>query len=86
MTQRGAIKWSANCEACFGYLAKRKSDCAICMRVCSVNRRGQFRDRIWFRMATGRFGAVGVRLAHAWQARSGPRPRLKPRDWRKRSG
>lgn len=80
-TQRGVRKWSANCEACFGYWAKLKSDCAICMRVCPFNRRGGWQDRLWRWLATGGAGRTGVRLARAWQERQGVRPRLKPRDW-----
>ena len=37
-TIKGVKKWSANCEKCFGYWAKIKTDCAICMRVCPFNR------------------------------------------------
>jgi len=35
---RGVRKWTADCEKCFGYWAKLRSDCAICMRVCPYNR------------------------------------------------
>ena len=34
----GVKKWTADCEKCFGYWAKLKTDCAICMRVCPFNR------------------------------------------------
>ena len=37
-TISGVRKWSADCEKCFSYWAKLKSDCAICMRVCPFNR------------------------------------------------
>ena len=53
-TLRGVKKWSANCEACFGYWAKIKTDCAICMRVCPFNRQGRWGDRLWHRLATPR--------------------------------
>ena len=76
-TLKGVRKWSANCEACFGYWAKLKTDCAICMRVCPFNRRGTLADRLWQRLATGR----GRALARWWEARRGKRARLKPRDW-----
>jgi ferredoxin len=70
-------KWSANCEKCFGYWAKLKTDCAICMRVCPFNHRGAWRDRIWFRLATSRFR----RVAHWLDGRRGMPKRLKPGDW-----
>jgi len=77
-TIRGVKKWSANCEKCFGYWAKLKSDCAICMRVCPFNRRyDRWQDRVWRWLATGRARA----LAQAIVRRSGPRARLKPGDW-----
>lgn len=77
-TIKGVKKWTANCEKCFGYWAKLKTDCAICMRVCPFNRRyDRFTDRVWRWLATGR----GRGLARWWQARLGVRARLKPRDW-----
>ena len=77
-TVKGVKKWSANCEACFGYWAKIKTDCAICMRVCPFNRRyDKLVDRIWFALATSRWRAV----ARWYDARKGRRPRLRPRDW-----
>lgn len=77
-TLRGVRKWSADCEKCFGYWTKLGTDCAICMRVCPFNRRGDgWRDRLWRWLALGR--APG--LARWWQARQGKRHRLKPRDW-----
>ncbi|MGB7320672.1 MAG: reductive dehalogenase domain-containing protein [Albidovulum sp.] len=76
-TIKGVKKWSANCEKCFGYWAKLKTDCAICMRVCPFNRRyDRLSDRIWRRLALSRFRA----FARKWASRS-PRDRLKPRDW-----
>lgn len=77
-TIKGVRKWNANCEACFGYWAKLRSDCAICMRVCPFNRRyDRLSDRLWRWLALGR----GRRLAQAWEARRGRRKRLRPRDW-----
>ena len=75
-TIRGVRKWSADCEKCFGYWAKLKTDCAICMRVCPFNQRkgGQ---GVWYRLATSKWR----RLALWWIARKGKRPRLRPRDW-----
>lgn len=77
-TVKGVRKWSANCEACFGYWAKIKTDCAICMRVCPFNRRyDRFADRIWFRLAISRWRA----LAQWWETRRGKRKRLRPSEW-----
>lgn len=77
-TIKGVKKWSANCEACFGYWAKLKSDCAICMRVCPFNRRYHgLADRLWRWLATGRLRA----LARFWEDRRGKRKRLRPADW-----
>ena len=77
----GVRKWSANCEACFGYWAKLRSDCAICMRVCPFNRDGSRVSKLWYRLATGERGARGVALARRWAAGAGARPRLRPRAW-----
>lgn len=77
-TIKGVKKWSADCEKCFGYWAKLRSDCAICMRVCPFNRTySRWQDRLWYRLATGRFRA----LAKRWADRAGVRARLKPADW-----
>jgi len=35
---KGVKKWTADCEKCFGYWTKLKSDCAICLRVCPYNK------------------------------------------------
>ena len=51
----GVRKWSADCEKCFSYWAKMKTDCAICMRVCPFNRRyDSFSDRLFRKIATSR--------------------------------
>jgi len=73
-TLRGVKKWSANCEACFGYWAKIKTDCAICMRVCPFNQARP--GGLWYRLATSRFRS----LAQWWSARRRPK-RLRPSDW-----
>jgi len=84
-TQKGVKKWSADCEKCFGYWAKIKTDCAICMRVCPFNRRGGKRDDFWLRLALDH-GARGRKLARKWHARKGMRARLKPSEWWARLG
>lgn len=70
-------KWSADCEKCFGYWAKLKTDCAICMRVCPFTHKRTLVDRIWFRLATSRFR----NLAHWLDQRRGTPDRLKPGRW-----
>lgn len=74
----GVRKWSADCEKCFGYWAKLKSDCAICMRVCPFNRDySKSYARIFRWLATGRLRNV----AAWWQNKRGISARLKPRTW-----
>ncbi|WP_428542541.1 4Fe-4S double cluster binding domain-containing protein [Profundibacter sp.] len=82
-TVKGVKKWSADCEKCFGYWAKIKTDCAICMRVCPFNRRGGKADEFWRRLALDH-GARGRALARKWHARKGMRARLKPTEWWRR--
>ncbi|MEM1199323.1 MAG: reductive dehalogenase domain-containing protein [Pseudomonadota bacterium] len=74
----GVKKWSADCEKCFGYWAKLKTDCAICMRVCPFNRRYDgWGDRLFRKLATGPWR----RLALAWEERRGMPERLKAKAW-----
>lgn len=81
-TWRGARKWSSDAEACFGYWAKLKSDCAICMRVCPFSRPVVGLPAwLWRMLAVGRFGPLGRRIARAWEARRGIAKRVKPADW-----
>ena len=35
---KGVKKWTADCEKCFSFWTKMRSDCAICMRVCPYNK------------------------------------------------
>jgi epoxyqueuosine reductase len=77
-TIKGVTKWSADCEKCFGYWAKIRTDCAICMRVCPFNRRyDRWQDRLWRWLAVSRWRAV----AQWWAGKAGVRARLKPQDW-----
>ncbi len=77
-TIKGVKKWSADCEKCFGYWAKLKSDCAICMRVCPFNKTYDgILDRLFRRFATSRWR----KLALWWENRLGLPARLKPKDW-----
>lgn len=77
-TIRGVKKWSADCEKCFSYWAKLKSDCAICMRICPFNRDySGWTDRLWRSLATSRFR----KLAYYWDKRFPNGKRRKPGDW-----
>ena len=77
-TISGVKKWSANCEMCFSYWAKLKSDCAICMRVCPFNRDyTRVSNRLWKRLATSRFR----KLALWWESKFPMGARLRPKDW-----
>lgn len=78
---RGVKKWTSDAEACFGYWAKLRSDCAICMRVCPFTApRTGLGDRLWYRLAVGTLGKFGRALARRWAVRRA-RPRIKPREW-----
>ena len=75
---KGVRKWNADCEKCFAYWAKLKTDCAICMRVCPFSKpRGWF-DRIWYTFATR---PVTRKFAQIWHERYRKTKRLRPRDW-----
>jgi len=75
---RGVRKWTADCEKCFGYWAKLKSDCAICMRVCPYNK--DFRRRS-MRIARWLAGTRLRRLMLWLDGRLGQGRRRRPRDW-----
>ena len=80
-TIKGVKKWSADCEKCFGYWAKLKSDCAICMRVCPFNQsKSTFYGLLFNRLATSRFRKLALYL----ESRRGLAKRLRPADWWKR--
>ena len=76
-TISGVSKWSANCEACFAYWAKLRSDCAICVRVCPFNRRGGWLDEMWKRLARSRWRKLALWI----ETKRGKRARLKPSAW-----
>ena len=77
-TIKGVKKWSANCEKCFGYWAKIRTDCAICMRVCPFNRTyNSFIDKLWRWLATSSFRKVAI----FWEELGRSRKRLKPSQW-----
>lgn len=76
-TINGVKKWSADCEKCFGYWAKLKTDCAICMRVCPFNNQQKWHERIWYKVATSKFR----KLAKWWIGKKGLPVRTKPKTW-----
>ncbi len=79
---RGVCKWTSDAEKCFGYWARLRTDCAICMRVCPFNRSyATWQDRLWRWLAIGPWQERTRGLARAWEARRGKRKRLRPRDW-----
>lgn len=74
----GVKKWTSDAKACFGYWAKLRSDCAICMRVCPFNRDFSKRaDRMWLRLALSPWR----KWALWWDKKRPQDARLKPTDW-----
>ncbi len=82
-TIAGVKKWSADCEKCFSYWAKIKTDCAICMRVCPFNRDySHWLNRLWRSLATSRWRKLAL-----WWDRKWPNgKRLKPSEWWAQAG
>ncbi|WP_166416495.1 4Fe-4S double cluster binding domain-containing protein [Cochlodiniinecator piscidefendens] len=75
---KGVVKWTSDAKACFGYWAKLRTDCAICMRVCPFNR--DFTkpiNRLWLKLALSKFR----KWALWWDEKSTRAQRLKPKDW-----
>ena len=70
-------KWSADCEKCFGYWAKLKTDCAICMRVCPFAHKRNWLDALWYKLAISRFRKFALWL----DTKRGLPDRLKPAAW-----
>lgn len=80
-TIKGVKKWSANCEKCFGYWAKLKSDCAICMRVCPfIQPKSTLYGRLFHALARSRLRKIALLL----ETRRGLAKRLKPVHWWRR--
>ena len=77
-TIKGVKKWSADAEKCFGYWAKIKTDCAICMRVCPFNREfSGFKAKLFWQLATGRFRKIAL----WWENKMGIAKQVKPDGW-----
>ena len=77
-TIKGVKKWSADCEKCFGYWTKLKTDCAICMRVCPFNRDFEtFGGKLFLKLVDSPLQF----LALWWEKRNGISKRVKPDTW-----
>ena len=77
-TIKGVIKWSADCEKCFGYWAAIGTDCAICMRVCPFNRYdNSWQNRLFLKLAYSRFRKIAL----WWDNKSKRADRVKPKNW-----
>ncbi len=75
---KGVVKWTADCEKCFGYWAKLKTDCAICLRVCPYNK--DF-SKWYFRLGR-RLAGTGLRKFVLWlDDRLGQWRRRRPKEW-----
>ncbi len=77
-TIKGVKKWSADCEKCFDYWTKLRTDCAICMRVCPFNR--DFRTlggQVFWMLATSFLQPIVL----WWEKKRGLAKRIKPDTW-----
>ncbi|MFT5614952.1 MAG: epoxyqueuosine reductase [Granulosicoccus sp.] len=73
---KGVRKWTSDAEKCFGFWAKTRTDCAICMRVCPFNRDfSKRRHRLWLKLALS-----PLRKFALWLDRNRGK-RAKPADW-----
>jgi reductive dehalogenase len=73
---RGVRKWTSDAEKCFGFWAKTRTDCAICLRVCPFNRDfSRRRHRLWLRLALSPLRHLALWLD---RHRGG---RVKPQSW-----
>ena len=75
---RGVVKWTADCEKCFGYWARMGSDCAICMRVCPFNK--DF-SKWYYRLARNLAGTRLRKLILVLDSRLKLNKRVKPSGW-----
>jgi reductive dehalogenase len=77
---KGVRKWTSDAEKCFGFWAKTRTDCAICMRVCPFNRDfTKMRHRLWLKLALS-----PLRKFALWLDRNRGK-RAKPADWWQKS-
>lgn len=74
----GVVKWTADCEKCFAFWTKLRSDCAICMRVCPYNKDfSTWSARLWRRLAGTRARKIALWL----DTRFGDHARTRPNAW-----
>jgi epoxyqueuosine reductase QueG len=77
-TIKGVKKWSADCEKCFSYWTKLKTDCAICMRVCPFNRDfSTLSGKLFFKLVDSPLQSIAL----WWEKKVGIAKRLKPDMW-----
>jgi epoxyqueuosine reductase len=75
---KGVKKWTADCEKCFGYWTKMKTDCSICMRECPFNK--DFSK--WSLRLARKLAATPLRkLLLKLDTRLGWGKRVAPKDW-----
>ncbi len=75
---KGVVKWTADCEKCFGYWIRLKSDCAICLRVCPYNRDYKKLSSKLIRFLLG----TSLRRLGLWFSdKIGHAGRVRPKDW-----
>ncbi len=80
---KGVKKWTADCEKCFDFWAKMRSDCAICMRVCPYNK--DF-SRPVMRLAR-RLAGTRLRRLMLWlDIKLGYGERVTPGSWWRKAG
>ncbi len=77
-SSKGVTKWTTDCEKCFGYWAKMRTDCAICLRVCPFNK--DFSK--WYMRLARRLAGTGARRLMLWlDIKLGFGGRLQPGEW-----
>lgn len=74
----GVVKWTTNCEKCFGYWTALRTDCAICMRVCPYNK--DFSK--WYMRAAQWLAGTKLRKVMLWlDTKLGYGERETPEKW-----
>lgn len=76
---KGVRKWTADCEKCFAYWTRMRTDCSLYMRVCPYNRDYSRLSAKLFRwLAQGRLRRLALWLDDKLGTNA---KRLKPSDW-----
>ena len=74
----GVLKWTTDCEKCFGYWTALKTDCAICMRICPYNK--DFSK--WYMRAARWLAGTKLRWVMLWlDVKLGYGERDAPQKW-----